>query len=227
MKIITGASQGIGKFLFQKFREDTTEVFGLDYKFSEKDNVDNQFKIDISNKDEISRWVNVIKEDLSSIVLINCAGINYNSFAHKADLDKWEQVIKVNFLGTFFMIHNLLPIMREQSYGRIINFSSVVTQLPTVGTSAYTSSKTALNGLSKTIAKENASKNITINNIVLGYSEIGMGLNEITEDQRKELLNRIPMKRFCEPVEIYHTVQFLIENSYISGSCIDLNGGLV
>ncbi|MBP1671863.1 MAG: family oxidoreductase, partial [Bacteroidetes bacterium] len=107
---------------------------------------------------------------------MNCAGISYNSYAHKADIDKWNKVIEVNLNGTFNVIRNILPIMREQSYGRIINFSSIVTSLPTPGVSAYAASKAGLIGLTKSLAVENASKRITVNAINLGYANIGMGL---------------------------------------------------
>lgn len=100
-------------------------------------------------------WIESINDQLDNIILINCAGISYSSFAHKADIIQWKNVINVNLNGTFNVIHCLLPWMREQHYGRIIN-SSVVAKLPTMGVSAYAASKAGLIGLTKSLALENA-----------------------------------------------------------------------
>ena len=89
-------------------------------------------------------WTGPLIARQDKIVLINSAGTNYNAIAHKAELKKWRQVIKVSLLGTFNVIHSVLPRMRETGYGRIINFSSVVAQLGIPGTSAYAASKAAL-----------------------------------------------------------------------------------
>ena len=83
-------------------------------------------KVDISNYSDVKDWIESIGDNIKKLTLINCAGINYTSFAHKADIDKWSDVINVNLIGTFNVIREVLPIMREEGYGRIINFSSVV-----------------------------------------------------------------------------------------------------
>ena len=137
------------------------------------------YQVDITDYKAVQQWIKSIKAELDKIVLINCAGISYNAFAHKADMDAWEKVIDVNIKGTFHVIREVLPIMREQGYGRIINFSSVVAHLPTPGVSAYAASKAALLGLTKSLAVENAFKVITVNAINLGYVSIGMGVNDV------------------------------------------------
>jgi NAD(P)-dependent dehydrogenase (short-subunit alcohol dehydrogenase family) len=228
MIIITGASKGVGEYLFGEFKKLGQSVVGTynttNFLVSDKSCY---YKIDITDYKNVSEWVLSLKPELDKIILINCAGISYNSFAHKADISLWNKVIEVNLNGTFNVIHSLLPIMRDQNYGRIINFSSVVTSLPTVGISAYMASKSAINGLTKVLAKENASKGITVNAINLGYSSIGMGISEISENHKDILLKNIPVGRFCEPIEILNTVNFIIDTEYINGSIIDLNGGLI
>ncbi|HUU39322.1 MAG TPA: SDR family oxidoreductase, partial [Desulfatiglandales bacterium] len=124
---------------------------------------------------------------------------------------------------SFNMIHHVLPIMRRQGYGRIINFSSVLAHHPTVGVSAYAASKAGLVGLTKSIAAENASCGITVNNICLGYATIGM-ISEVPNQE--EVKDRIPAGRFCEPHEIYNTVNYLINTEYVNGASIELTGGL-
>lgn len=192
--------------------------------------VDEKFKkychqVDIRDINEIQQFIKKAQH-LSQIVLINCAGINYNSFAHKSDLSKWREVIDTNVIGTFYFIYFLLPIMRKEEYGRIINFSSVVTQIPTPGISSYATSKAALVGLTKSLSVENASKGITVNTISLGYTNAGMGINDIPQRYKEEILTRIPKRRLCEPLEIYKTIQYIIDTEYITGATINVNGGL-
>lgn len=218
--IITGASKGIGKFLYKEFEDRQNKVIGTCSKTFSK--VLSQ--VNIVHFDEVSKWIDNINLG-NEIVLINCAGISYNSFAHKSNLLEWNKVIEVNLLGTFNVINKLLPIMRKNNYGRIINFSSVVAQIATPGVSSYAASKSALWGLSKVLAIENATKNITINNINLGYADIGM-ISEVPKDYRKTIKEQIPNKKFCPPEQIYNTAEYIINNNYLNGTSIDLNGGL-
>jgi acetoacetyl-CoA reductase/3-oxoacyl-[acyl-carrier protein] reductase len=115
--------------------------------------------------------------------------------------------------------------MREQGYGRIINFSSVVAQKGIPGTSAYAASKAALWGLTKSIAVENASKGITINNLNLGYFDIGM-IKDVPDEMLSIIKKSIPQQKLGEPENILKAVEFLINADYMTGSSIDLNGGL-
>lgn len=229
MIIITGASRGVGRYLFSRFRLDGQQVIGTYNTTSVNTGTDreNFYQVNIADAYAVEKWIVSIKAELKDIVLINCAGISYNSFAHKADIDRWSEVIQVNVVGTFTVIRHLLPVMRQKNYGRIINFSSVVTSLPTPGVSAYAASKSALHGLAKSLAIENASKGITINNINLGYAEIGMGIEQVPNDYQQVMRGRIPSGVFCPSGNIYNTVKYLIDTEYINGASIDLNGGLI
>lgn len=229
MIIITGASRGVGKYLFDRFIMEGQEVYGTYNNTPIQSNTDKgtYYQVNIVDALSVERWIQLIHHNLNNIVLINCAGISYNSFAHKADLEKWSEVLNVNVVGTFNVIRHLLPIMREQNFGRIVNFSSVVASLPTPGVSAYAASKSALIGLSKSLAVENASKGITVNNINLGYADIGMGVEQVPVSYQKSMKERIPSGVFCPPEDIFETVKYLIMTEYINGSSIDLNGGLI
>ena len=227
MLIITGASRGIGKYLFNKFVETGETVFGTyNSTYPETDKMEFFTKVDISNYSDVSDWIETIKGKISRLTLINCAGNNYNSFAHKAYIDKWVNVINVNLIGTFNVIRAVLPLMREEGYGRIINFSSIVAQMGIPGTSAYAASKSALWGMSKAIAVENAKKGITINNLNLGYFDIGM-IKEVPEKYQAIIKEKIPTGNFGNPENIFRAVKFLIETDYINGTSIDLNSGLI
>lgn len=228
MIIITGASKNIGRYLFEKYSK-TENVYGTffstpknNFSLSEK-----MYKVDISNYNSVNKFYEIIKSSLSEITLINCAGISYNSFAHKSVPAEWKKVIDTNLIGTYYMIRAFLPIMREQKFGRIINFSSVVAQKSTPGVSAYAASKSALWGMTKSISAENGSKNITINNINLGYVNLGMGIELVPEDYQEIIKKQIPSKTFCEPKEIFSTIEYLRNNKYINGTSINLSGGLL
>lgn len=229
MIIVTGASRGLGLYLLSRFRQDGQQVVGTFHTTSVEIQAekDNYYQVNIADAHSVEEWISSMKNDLKEIVLINCAGISYNSFAHKADLDRWSEVIQVNIVGTFNVIRHILPLMREQNYGRIINFSSVVALLPTPGVSAYAASKAGLIGLTKSLAAENASKGITINAINLGYANIGMGINEVPKTYIEKIKEKVPAGRFCEPYEVYNTVKYLIETEYVNGATIDINGALI
>ncbi|HCT94547.1 MAG: hypothetical protein A2X19_06740 [Bacteroidetes bacterium GWE2_39_28] len=225
--IITGASKGIGKYLFEEYSKKGYEVYGT-YN-STKNIIENKniTQVDISDYKSVTEWIVKLNDSLKDLILINCAGITYNAFTHKSDIEQWHKVIDINLKGTFNVIRQILPIMRNQNYGRIITFTSVVVKYPTLGISAYTASKSGLIGLTKTIAIENASKGITANTINLGYSNIGMGLNNVPKENQEQLKLKIPNGRFCNPEEILNTIDYIINTEYFNGSTIDINGGLI
>jgi acetoacetyl-CoA reductase/3-oxoacyl-[acyl-carrier protein] reductase len=128
-------------------------------------------------------------------------------------------------MGSFNAISAILPHMREKGYGRIINMSSIVAQKGIPGTSAYAASKAALWGMSKSIAAENSIKGITINNLNLGYFDIGM-ISDVPEDFLKIIKNSIPTKNLGNPTNIMDAITFLIKSDYTNGTTIDINAGL-
>lgn len=229
MIIVTGASKNIGRFLFKSFKNRGERVVGLynSTLFGFDEDKNDYYKVDISDYNSVEDFVNKIKEGLENIVLVNCAGMSYTGFAHKADIEKWQKVISVNLIGTFNITRALLPYMREQGYGRIINFSSVVAVKPTPGVSAYAASKAGLIGLTKSLSIENASRGITVNAINLGYVSIGMGVEEVPDEYREKVMKSIPTGRFCNPEEILNTVDYLINTEYINGADININGGII
>jgi NAD(P)-dependent dehydrogenase (short-subunit alcohol dehydrogenase family) len=227
MIIITGASRGIGKYLLETYLKNGFEdVIGTYMNTLPSNNISSYTKLDVTNYDDVSEFVEQNMNILCNLTLINCAGVNYNCYTHKSEVDKWKAVVETNLFGTYNMIRCLLPIMRKEKFGRIINFSSVVALKPTPGVSSYATSKSALWGLSKSVAAENAIFNITINNINLGYSVLGM-IEDVPDEYLKNILLQIPLGRFCEGEEILNTVNYLKNTGYITGSSIDLTGGLV
>ncbi len=229
MILITGASKGIGKYLYETRWYEDEVVFGTYNKTANQFALAKKlFRVDITNIDMILEWMTKVKAlETPDVILINNAGINYNSFAHKADADKWCEVIHVNLIGTFNVIKTILPHMREVGYGRIINISSVVGQKGVMGTSAYAASKSGLSGMTRAIAVENAKKGITINNINLGYVNAGMTTNEIPKDKLHEISEQIPIGELIDLESVLDTIQYIIDSPCLTGTSIDLNGGLV
>jgi acetoacetyl-CoA reductase/3-oxoacyl-[acyl-carrier protein] reductase len=225
MILITGASKGIGYFLMQKFMDEGEDVIGTYNNTIPKEHEHLMYKVDVANPEEVKNFVAANNDKLNQLILINCAGSNYNAFAHKADPAKWAQLITVNLVGTFHMINALLPKMREQNFGRIINFASIVAQSGIPGTSAYAASKAGLWGMTKAIAVENATKGITINNLNLGYFDIGM-IQDVPVEMQEVIKSKIPGKQFGNPDDIFKVVKYLSAAAYITGTSVDVNGGL-
>lgn len=223
---ITGASRGIGKYLFGRFEEEKQQVFGTYHSENEALEGDERyFRLDVTDHFEAAKIADSIKDKAGELVLINCAGNNYNSFAHKSDPQHWKSVIDTNLVGTYNVIRAFLPIMREKNYGRIINFASIVAETGIPGTSAYAASKSGLWGMTRSLAVENATKGITVNTLNLGYFDIGM-ITEVSEEYQKIVKQKIPTGKFGDPENIYNAVRFIVDSDYINGTSFDVNGGM-
>jgi NAD(P)-dependent dehydrogenase (short-subunit alcohol dehydrogenase family) len=225
MIIISGASRGIGEYLFKSFQGLNIETIGLYNSTKPEPFSKDYYKVDIRNFEKTYNIITPLISNSDNMVLINCAGITYSAFAHKSDPERWKGVVETNLIGTYNLIRCVLPRMREINHGRIINFSSVVAVKGTPGVSAYAATKSAFWGLSKSISIENANKNISINSINLGYSELGM-INDVPEQYMEQIKREIPMKKLCSPSDIFKTVNYLINTEYITGENININGGL-
>lgn len=227
MIIITGITGGIGNYLFNAFVQNGESVIGTYHMNKpEGSQYSNCIQLDITDNTKVEAFINTIRKQANNITLINCAGITSNAFAHKANVDEWSHVINVNLNGTYYLIRAVLPLMREQNFGRIINLSSIVAQTGVMGTSAYAASKAGLNGMIKSIALENAQKGITINNINLGYFKVGM-INTVPVEIQEQIKTKIASKEFGDPKNILNTINHIRETPYLNGACLDLNGGLV
>ena len=141
-------------------------------------------------------------------------------------MQDWDEVMDVNLKGSFFFAQALLPIMISQKWGRIINISSIIGQRGAVGTVAYSTSKTALTGMTKVLAAEYGRYNITSNILTLGYFQSGL-INTLTEAKQKEIINKIPMKKFGDIENLSNAIDFIIESNYVNGSSLNIDGGIL
>jgi len=224
--LIAGASGGIGKYLAERLCQDH-EVYGS-YN-SRKPVIDLPFamtKTNVTVESEVSAWIDEVCRVEDALALIYCVGVNYNCMMHKSDSDRWREVIESNLIGVQHALRYILPYMRSRGFGRIVLLSSVVPQIGVPGTSAYAASKSAMWGLSKAVAKENAKNGITINTINLGYFDIGM-IQDVPSEVLEQIVQGIPMGKLGKPMNILRAVEFILEADYLTGSIIDLNGGLI
>ncbi len=160
-------------------------------------------------------------------ILVNNAGITKDHTARKMTIDEWQAVLNVNLSGPFFMIKAVLDLMLEQSYGRIVNISSVVGHTGNFGQANYAAAKAGLLGLTKTLALETARSGITVNTVAPGFTatEMVASMPQAAIDIAR---SRTPVDRLGQPWEIARVVRFLVDDNsgFITGSTYDVNGGM-
>lgn len=183
---------------------------------------------DITNENMVTGMVQKIIRDYGRLdVLVNNAGITYNAMSWKLPADAWEKVLAVNLSGAFYCAKAVLPIMRQREYGRIISISSVVGLRGALGTVAYAASKAGLIGMTKTMAREVADKNITVNCVLPGYLNAGIIRDVPEKIQQESTIPSIPMGRLGQTQDIANAVVFLAsdEAGYITGESLRVDGG--
>jgi NAD(P)-dependent dehydrogenase (short-subunit alcohol dehydrogenase family) len=194
--------------------------------------LDNKYKVigvhsnevNVTDIDQVKAFFDVNKVD----VIINLTGYNFDTFAHKINehpIDELNHQIDVNIKGTVNLVSSCLPFMREQQFGRIILVSSVLADHPVVSTSIYAGCKGFVDSFTKTVALENANKNINCNSLQLGYFDGGLTY-KIPEDFRDGIKNSIPAKRWGDIFELYNTIEYLIGTGYITGQNLNISGGI-
>jgi NAD(P)-dependent dehydrogenase (short-subunit alcohol dehydrogenase family) len=180
--------------------------------------------VDVTDYNQVKSFFD--KNDID--IVINLVGVNYDKFLHKItenDLVEIEKSIDTNIKGTINIVSCCLPKMREKKYGRIILTSSVLAEKPVVSTSIYSGCKGFIDSFAKTVALENANKNISCNTIQLGYFDGGLTY-QISESVRNDIKNSIPFNRWGSIEELANLIELLIKTPYITGTNIKINGGI-
>lgn len=160
-------------------------------------------------------------------ILVNNAGIAMDHTVRKMSPDEWDDVLRVNLHGAFYMCRAALPHMIQQGYGRIVNMSSVVGEIGNIGQANYSASKSGLFGLTMSLALECANKGITVNSVAPGFIRTEM-VAAIPEEALEAVVKRIPVGRLGEVDEVARVVEFLVDpaSAYITGDEYRINGGL-
>jgi 3-oxoacyl-[acyl-carrier protein] reductase len=160
-------------------------------------------------------------------VLVNNAGITKDALAVRLKPEDWNLVLQINLTGAFYCIQQALHPMMKARWGRIVNIASVVGRSGNAGQANYASSKAGIIGLTKTIAQEVGSRNITVNAVAPGFIETDMTA-KLPQEVRDRMLSTIVLKRFGQPEDVAAAVRFLVSDdaAYITGQVIDVNGGM-
>lgn len=237
--IVTGSSRGIGRASALALARDGADIV-VNYLECEKEAdeiVDiirkmgrQSFKVqaDVRKFQCVLKMVEVTIKTFGRIdILVNNAGIIRDNTLRKMKLNEWENVLATNLTGVFHCTRAVLGTMLKQESGRIINISSVIGQMGNFGQTNYAASKAGVIGFTKSLARELASKGITVNAIAPGFTETSL-VKSLPEKIKAELLERIPMKRFARPEEIAAVVVFLASDasSFITGEVVNVNGGM-
>ncbi|MDC1202749.1 SDR family oxidoreductase [Crocinitomicaceae bacterium] len=230
--LVSGASGGLGREIAENLLSDGFYVVmlcnknksKLDSLISKFSNQTKVVEVDFLNDVDYD----TLKEEIGSVdSVINCVGISSSQISWKINKEQWDKVFDLNLNTPFRLAQLFIPEMRKNKFGRIVFFSSIVAQKGVVGTSAYSASKSALLGLTRTMASELATSGVTVNCISPGYMDKGM-ISEVSDQFLSDILESIPAKTLGSSENITHSVSFLLNEKadYITGQVINVNGGM-
>lgn len=236
--VITGGGRGIGKAIGEALAKKGVNIVVVDVNLDIAEETASELqkygikslalKADVSNSSDVgSVFGSVIKEFNKIEILVNNAGITRDSLLLRMKEEDWDAVININLKGTFLCSKEAVKIMSKNRYGRIINIASVVAFMGNPGQANYSASKAGIIGLTKTIAKEYASRGITVNAVAPGFITTAM-TDSLPENIKQEMLKAIPMNKFGTVEDVANAVLFfaLPESGYITGQVMHVNGGM-
>ena len=231
--LVTGASRGIGLEAAKHFSKEGYKVIGTsrgDFNLGELIGDDSAISVqlDLMSKESIKNlFADLKSQDLLPSVLVNNAGITKDQLFLRMKDEDWDDVIETNLNGLFRVTKAFIKPMVKNKFGRVINISSVAGLMGNSGQVNYSSSKSAMVGFSRSLAKELGSRNITSNVVAPGFIETDM-TTFLNDDEKVEVSKNIPMKRFGTVKDVAKCIVFLAsdEANYITGQTISVDGGL-
>ncbi|APC48664.1 3-oxoacyl-[acyl-carrier-protein] reductase [Virgibacillus halodenitrificans] len=238
--LVTGSSRGIGRAIALELAKQGANV-AVNFSGNEEkaqsvvEEIEElgvksfKVKADVSNEAEVKQMIKQVVDQFNSLdILVNNAGITRDNLLMRMKEEEFDQVINTNLKGVFVCTKAVTRQMMKQKAGRIINVSSIVGVSGNPGQANYVAAKAGVIGLTKTTAKELASRNILVNAIAPGFISTDM-TNALTEEQRKDMLDMIPLAKLGEPEDVAKVVRFLASEdaNYITGQTIHIDGGMV
>ena len=233
--LVTGASRGIGASIAQNLSSAGAYVIGTATSKSGAKRIDENLEgkgvgkvLNVTDAEDVKNIIDEISSNGNGLhILVNNAGITRDNLLMRMKADEWNDVIAANLSGIFNTCKLSIKTMMKQKYGRIINIASVVAHTGNPGQVNYAATKSGLIGFSKSLAREVASRNITVNVVAPGFIKTDMTAS-LSDDQQKAMMENIPLNRFGKVGEVSDTVVFLASNSasYITGETININGGM-
>jgi len=236
--LITGAAQGIGKAVAMGMAKEGANVAIADVNIESAQSTAQEvsalgvksiaLKLDVSNQENVINAFKTFTGEFGSLdILINNAGITRDGVLLRMKEEDWDAVLNINLKGSFLCSKEAIKIMGKQRFGKIISISSVVAFMGNPGQANYSSSKAALIGLTKTIAKEYASRGIRANAVAPGFIQTAM-TDVLSDEVKDEMKKAIPLGQFGTPEDVTNAVIFLAskEGDYITGQVIHVNGGM-
>ena len=238
--IITGAGRGIGRAIALRFAKEGARVACVSRSEENAKNVADElnglradsaksYSVDVADHAAVQKAGTKILEDFGRAdILVNNAGVTRDALAIRMSLEDWDAVIETNLRGAFSFAQALVRAMTKQRSGRIVNISSVIGLMGNAGQANYAASKAGLIGLSKSLARELASRNITVNVVAPGFVLTDMTVG-LSDDVKNSIHAKIPLGRTGTPEEIANAVAFLVsaEAGYITGQVLCVDGGIV
>lgn len=237
--IVTGGGQGIGKAIALKLASYGADVAVVDVNIEKAEEVAKEvrnmgrramaLKVDVVSVKETEEMAEKVYKELEAIhILINNAGITKDGLLLRMKEEDWDAVMNVNLKGAFNCTKAALKYMTKMKWGRVVNIASVVGVMGNAGQANYAASKAGLIGLTKTVAREFASRNITCNAVAPGFIETAM-TDTLPEKVKEDLLRQIPLGRLGGANDVAMGVVFLSSNAsnYITGHVLNINGGMV
>ncbi|MED3646706.1 3-oxoacyl-[acyl-carrier-protein] reductase [Halalkalibacterium halodurans] len=238
--IVTGASRGIGRATAMELaRHGANVVVNYAGNKEKAEKVVAEIKelgveaiaiqADVADSESVQAMVKKTIDTFGAVdILVNNAGITRDNLFMRMKEEDWDAVIDTNLKGVFHCSKAVTRPMMKQRFGRIINVSSVVGAIGNAGQANYVAAKAGVIGLTKTLARELANRNITVNAVAPGFIETDM-TGELPEDVKAQMLGQIPLARLGQPEEVAKAVRFLASDdaSYLTGQTIHVNGGMV
>ena len=233
--VVTGGAQGFGLDIAKRFLDSGGKViiWDIDKKMIEK--ASNQLNspnlssniVDVSNYNEVEKSVNEITKNINIDILINNAGITGpTATLWEYDIDMWKKVVEINLMGTFNCCRAIVPNMIKNNYGRIVNVASVAGKDGNANASAYSVGKAGAIGLTKSLGKELADKNIAVNAVTPAGAKTRI-LDQMTKEHVQKMLSKVPRGRFLEVEEFTSLICWLSseENTFSTAAVFDISGG--